>query len=248
MALAAAVGMLTLFALAGQAAAQGQPTASVDPEYVGAAGDHTVTISGSGWQADPAVTACPGFGGAIPAAMDQGAALANCPDLIADMGATVSAPGGSFSTSRTLSVPAEGLVILVFTAEPSAAALAVVKVGEPMGDMDDMDGDMDDMDDMGDMDGDMDDMDDMDGDMDDMDDMDGDMDDMDDMDGDMDDMDGDMDDMGDMGDDMAPEGGAATGFGGTAGSDGNSVAVPLAATLAAVVLLGGTALAVRRHS
>jgi len=56
-----------------------------------------------------------------------------------------------------------------------------------------------------------------------------------------------MDDMGDMGDDMAPEGGAATGFGGTAGSDGNSVAVPLAATLAAVVLLGGTALAVRRH-
>jgi len=224
MALAAAVGMLTLFALAGQAAAQGQPTASVDPEYVGAAGDHTVTISGSGWQADPAVTACPGFGGAIPAPLDQGAALANCPDLIADMGATVSAPGGSFSTSRTLSVPAEGLVILVFTAEPSAADLAVVKVGEPMGDMDDMD--------------------DMDGDMDDMDDMDGDMDDMDDMDGDMDDM----GDMGDMGDDMAPEGGAATGFGGTAGSDGNSVAVPLAATLAAVVLLGGTALAVRRHS
>ena len=44
----------------------------------------------------------------------------------------------------------------------------------------------------------------------------------------------------DMGDDMAPEGAAETGFGGTAGSDGNSVAVPLAATLAAVALLGGT--------
>ena len=56
------------------------------------------------------------------------------------------------------------------------------------------------------------------------------------------------DDMGDMGDDMAPEGGAETGFGGTAGSDGNSVAVPLAATLAAVVLLGGTALVTRRHA
>ncbi|MXW93927.1 MAG: fasciclin domain-containing protein [Acidimicrobiaceae bacterium] len=37
-----------------------------------------------------------------------------------------------FSTSRTVSVPAEGLEILVFTAEPSAAALAVVKVGEEM--------------------------------------------------------------------------------------------------------------------
>ena len=186
MAVVAAASMLALFALAGQASAQGQPTASVDPEYVSAAGDHTVTISGSGWQADPAITACPGFGGVMPAAMDQATTLASCPDLIGDMGAPVSAPGGSFSTSKTVSVPAEGLVILVFTAEPSAAALAVVKIGEPMAE--------------------------------------------------------------DMGDDMAPEGGAATGFGGTAGSDGNSVAVPLAATLAAVALLGGTALVARRHS
>ena len=54
--------------------------------------------------------------------------------------------------------------------------------------------------------------------------------------------------MDDMGDDMAPEGAAETGFGGTAGSDGDSVAVPLAATLAAVALLGGTALVARRHS
>ncbi len=52
----------------------------------------------------------------------------------------------------------------------------------------------------------------------------------------------------DTADDMAPEGAAETGFGGMAGSDGNSVAVPLAATLAAVVLLGGAALVTRRHS
>ena len=58
-----------------------------------------------------------------------------------------------------------------------------------------------------------------------------------------------MDDMGDdMGDDMAPEGAAETGFGGMAGSDGNSVAVPLAATIAAVTLLGGAALVTRRHA
>ncbi|MDE0656752.1 MAG: hypothetical protein OXH58_09270, partial [Acidimicrobiaceae bacterium] len=56
-------------------------------------------------------------------------------------------------------------------------------------------------------------------------------------------------DMGDdMGDDMMPEGAAETGFGGMAGSDGNSVAVPLAATLAAVVLLGGAAIVTRRHA
>ena len=190
MTVAAAVSMLTLFALASPAAAQDQPSASVDPEYVSAAGEHTVTISGSGWQADPAITACTGFGGVVPEVMDQASTIESCPDLFADMAAPVSAPGGSFSTSRTVNVPAEGLVILVFTAEPSAAALAVVKVGESMAE--------------------------------------------------------DMDD--DMGDDMAPEGGAATGFGGMAGSDGNSVAVPLAATLAAVVLLGGTALVARRHS
>ena len=52
----------------------------------------------------------------------------------------------------------------------------------------------------------------------------------------------------DMGDDMAPEGAAGTGFGGAAGSDGNSVAVPLAATLAALTLLGGAALVARRHA
>ena len=64
----------------------------------------------------------------------------------------------------------------------------------------------------------------------------------------MDDM-GDMGDMGDdMGDDMAPEGAPETGFGGMAGSDGNSVAVPLAATLAAVALLGGAVLVTRRNA
>ena len=52
----------------------------------------------------------------------------------------------------------------------------------------------------------------------------------------------------DMGDDMAPEGGADTGFGGMAGPDGDSVAVPLAASLAAVILLSGTALILRRNN
>ena len=51
-----------------------------------------------------------------------------------------------------------------------------------------------------------------------------------------------------MMDDMAPEGGAETGFGGTAGSDGNSVAVPLTAALVGTALLAGAALAVRRNA
>ena len=246
-AIATAVSLLALLALTGHAAAQGEPTASVDPEYVGAAGEHTVTVSGSGWQADPAITACTGWGGVVPSTLDQASTLANCPDLIGDMGAPVSAPGGSFSTSVTINVPAEGLVILVFTAQPSAAALTLVKVGEPMADDDMADDDMadDDMtDDMAD--------DDMTDDMADDDMADDDMTD-DDMTDDMadDDMTDDMadDDMADddMADDMAPEGPAATGYGGSAGSDGNSIAVPLAATLAAVVLLGGAVLVTRRN-
>jgi hypothetical protein len=52
----------------------------------------------------------------------------------------------------------------------------------------------------------------------------------------------------DMADDMAPDGGAETGFGGTAGSDSNSVAVPLTAALVGATLLAGAALAVRRNA
>lgn len=52
----------------------------------------------------------------------------------------------------------------------------------------------------------------------------------------------------DMGDGMVPDGGADTGFGGMAGADPGGAAVPLAATLAAVILLGGTALLARRNN
>ena len=289
MALTAAVSLLALFVLTSQATAQGDPTATVDPEYVSTAGSHTVTVSGSGWAANPAITACTGFRGVLPDSVDQGSTIANCPSLFTDMGSTVSAPGGSFSTSITVDVPAEGLVLLVFTTAPQAGAPVVIKVGEPMVEEEEeeaaeeeapaeeeaaeeeapaeeeaaeeeapADDDMAD-DDMGRRHGRRrhgrrrhgrrrhgrrhgrrrhgrrrhgrrrhgrrrhgdDDM--------------------------ADDM-GDDDMADDMGDDMAPEGGADTGFGGTAGSDGNGVAVPLAATLAVVTLLGGALLVARRNA
>lgn len=52
----------------------------------------------------------------------------------------------------------------------------------------------------------------------------------------------------DMADDMAPDGAAETGFGGMAGSDGNSVAVPLTAALVGASLLAGAALVARRNA
>ena len=186
MALTAAVSMLALFVLASQASAQDGPTATADPEYVSEAGTHTITVSGSGFGADPSITACTGFGGVMPEQeLDQATSMANCPSLIPDMSNAIPAEGGSFSTSVTVDVPAEGLVLLVFTADPPDGALVLIKIGEPMDD---------------------------------------------------------------MGDGMAAEGGVESGFGGAAGSDGNSLAVPLAATIAAVTLLGGAALVYRRNA
>ena len=183
MAVAAAASMLALFALAGQAHAQGEATASADPEYVGAGGSHSITVSGSNWpDSGTVIIPCAGYGGVAPAEVVEAEVFANC-DLGNLFPVTVS--DGSFSESLTLDIPADGLVMLVGNQAAGLGVLVVVKVGESMDD---------------------------------------------------------------MGDDMAPEGGAETGFGGTAGSDGNSVAVPLAATLAAVALLGGTALVARRHS
>ncbi len=76
-------------------------------------------------------------------------------------------------------------------------------------------------------------------------------DDMDAEDGDMG-MDGEMMDedmhMDDMDDGEMPMGGAMTGFGGTAGDGGIGSALPLAAGLLAVTVLGGAAIALRRNN
>ena len=187
MALAVAASLLALLVLTSQAHAQGEATASADPEYVGAGGSHSITVSGSNWpDSGTVIIPCAGYGGVAPAEVVESEVFANC-DLTSLFPANVS--DGAFSESLTLDIPADGLVMLVGNQAAGLGILVVVKVGEPM-------------DDMGD----------------------------------------------DMGDDMAPEGAADTGFGGTAGSDGNSLAVPLAATIAAVTLLGGAVLVSRRSA
>ena len=183
MAMTAAVSMLALLVLTSQAHAQGEATASADPEYVSAAGSHSITISGSNWpDSGTAIIPCAGYGGVAPAEAIEAEVFANC-----DLGSVSPAgvAGGSFSETLTLDIPADGLVLLIGNQAAALGVFVVVKIGEPMDD---------------------------------------------------------------MGDDMAPDGAAETGFGGMAGSDGNSVAVPLAATIAAVTLLGGAVLVSRRHA
>ncbi len=208
---------LALVAWVGASAASAQdgPSISVDPASVGAAGEHTFTVTGSGWTVAAAnVLTCKIPAGSNAAEIDPGAHCAVFANL--DLGNLVPAPvtDGGFEVSITINVPEQGIFIVSGDSartESAQPVLISVAMGDDMGDdmADDMDDDMgDDMAD--DMDDDMgDDMaDDMDDDMgDDMaDDMDDDMgDDMaDDMDDDMgDDMADDMDD--DMGDDMADD-------------------------------------------
>ncbi|MCY4134912.1 MAG: hypothetical protein OXG30_08370 [bacterium] len=186
---------------ASAATAQGGPTLTADPAYVDAAGEHEISLSGSGFTAASLnATAC---NTADPDEITSDNFLAIC-----GLGSTATNDGdGNFSATVTANVLEDGVVLVMFELRPGGeSARVVVTVGasdmaDDMGDDDMGDDDMGD-DDMADDMGDDDMGDDMGDDMaDDMADDMGDDDMADDMDDDMDD---DMaDDMGD--DDMADD-------------------------------------------
>ena len=298
MALTATVSMLALFVLTTQAHAQDGPTLTADPPTVPAAGTHTFTVAGSGFNPNFALNVLPcTIPGAeltpestqaeIAAAQARISPFVNC--NLASVTQVTTDSSGNFSVQVTGDVGAnfqwsagdtaqtQSASVVVFIVEPAAEEEAPAEEEEAPAEEEEApaeeeeeapaeeeeapaeEEDMTEEEDMADedMDDDMADEDMGDEDMgDDMadDDMGDDM--ADDMGDDMadDDMADDMgDDMADdmvedMGDDMVPEGGADTGFGGTAGSDGNSLAVPLAATIAAATLLGGAVLVSRRNT
>ncbi|MCY4663911.1 MAG: hypothetical protein OXC00_04515 [Acidimicrobiaceae bacterium] len=189
MALTAAVSMLALFVLASQAHAQDGPSMTADPAYVPTEGEHTFTLSASGFSPGLALFVLPCTIPGDPMTPENAAeAMGRLSQESCDLGSltpTVVGADGTFSLEITGTI-GQNFVWVAGDAAQTETAAAPVFIGEPP--------------------------------------------------------------MDDMGDDMAPDGAAETGFGGTAGSGGNSVAVPLAATLAAVALLGGTALVARRHS
>lgn len=195
MTLLALAGVLTLVALPGYATAQDGPALSADPPTVASEGEHTFTVSGTGFSAGLAlfVISCTIPGDPLSPASTPAeiAAAAEAMDSAVDCDlanltpATVDADG-TFSAQVTGDVWVNFAWAAGDAARTESAIVPVFVVDASA--------------------------------------------------------------MDDMGDDMVPEGGAGTGLGGTAGSDSGSVAVPLAATLAALILLSGAALVVRRNN
>lgn len=188
MALTAAASLLALFALTSQASAQDGPTLTADPATVPAEGEHTFTLSGSGFTPGLALFVLPCTAPGEPMTPENVAqaigAIEQAHCDLTNMTQVEVGADGAFSLAATATVGQNFVWIAGDAARTEAGAVPVFIV-EPMED---------------------------------------------------------------MADDMAPEGAAATGFGGAAGSDDNRVAVPLAATLGAVALLGGAVLATRRNA
>ncbi len=217
-AVVAAASFLALGVMASQASAQDGPSIQIDPAAVAGPGSHTFTITGANWNPGLAIFIVPCT---VPG--EQLTTATPMSDLMSVAGAMTPA-NCQLTPLGTTSIGDDG----TFTTEITHDVTANFAFGA---------GDIAQTQNAGfpvlfiaeDM-------------MDDMDDMSDDMDDM------GDDMSDEMDDMDDMSDDMVPDGGADTGFGGTAGSDSNSLAVPLAASIAAVTLLGAATLVARRNT
>ncbi len=244
-AMAMAASLLALGVMASQAAAQDSPSIQIEPAAVAGPGSHKFTITGANWNPGLAlfIVPCSVPGEQLTTDTPMQEILAAATALTIDdcvqspLGTASVGEDGTFSVEVTADITANFAFGAGDIIQTQTSGFPVLFIA------DDMSEDMDDMDMSEDMDDMSEDMDDMDM-SEDMDDMSEDMDDMD-MSEDMDDMSEDMDDMGD---DMVPAGGAETGFGGTAGSDGNSLAAPLAAVVIALALMGAATLLARRNA
>jgi len=227
--MAMAASLLALGVMASQAAAQDSPSIQIEPAAVAGPGSHKFTITGANWNPGLAlfVVPCSVPGEQLTTDTPMQEILAAATALTIDdcvqspLGTASVGEDGTFSVEVTADITANFAFGAGDIIQTQTSGFPVLFIA------DDMSEDMDDMDmseDMDDMSEDMDDMD---------------------MSEDMDDMSEDMDDMGD---DMVPAGGAETGFGGTAGSDGNSLAAPLAAVVIALALMGAATLLARRNA
>ena len=115
------------FLFAGSASAQG-PSLSADPSSVEEAGEHTFTVTGSGWKsASINVLACKVAEGDDAAEVDIST---NCTMATGnlDFGSMTPAPvsDGNIEVSLTLDVPAQGILIVAGdSAQTESAALAI---------------------------------------------------------------------------------------------------------------------------
>ena len=129
------------FLFAGSASAQG-PSLSADPPSVAEAGDHTFTVTGSGWNsASINVLACKVAEGDDAATVDPST---NCTMATGNLDFGSMTPAtvtdGSIEVSLTLSVPEQGILIVAGDSAQTESASLAITVGMMEDDM--MDDDM----------------------------------------------------------------------------------------------------------
>lgn len=115
------------FLFAGSASAQ-DPTISVDPSNVEEAGEHTFTVTGSGWSvAATNILPCNIPEGADGAEIDTGTHCADLANLgLANMVGGVAIADGGFEATITLDVPEQGVFIVSGDSARTESANAVL--------------------------------------------------------------------------------------------------------------------------
>ena len=121
---AMAVALLGLFAV--PAAAQDGPAITIEPASVDAAGEATVTVTGSGWSSGAVfVLKCAGAEGSLEQYEELGAAACDTNDLTP----VTADADGAFTTELTVEVPETGIVVAAGNAAQTESAAAVISVG-----------------------------------------------------------------------------------------------------------------------
>ena len=116
------------FMFAGSASAQDGPTISVDPTNVEEAGEHTLTVTGSGWSvAATNILPCNIPEGADGAELD---AITHCSDMgnlgLGQMVGGVAITDGGFEETITLDIPEQGVFIVSGDSAQTERANAVL--------------------------------------------------------------------------------------------------------------------------
>lgn len=115
--------VLATFAMAAPVSAQGDQAITADPTSVDAAGEHELTVSGTGYTGPAFLLPCPGAEGDLTKVAEDGACDLNNLTPVAPDG------DGNVEATVTYDIPDGGLVIVIGNADQSEVAVTLVTVG-----------------------------------------------------------------------------------------------------------------------
>ena len=115
--------VLVTFSMIAPASAQGDQAISADPTSVSEAGEHELTVSGTGYTGPAFLLPCPDAEGDLTKVAEDGACDLNNLTPVAPDG------DGNVEATVTFDIPDEGLVIVIGNADQSEVAVTLVTVG-----------------------------------------------------------------------------------------------------------------------